>query len=425
MLKAPVKKIEDFWETLGPGMTTGAADDDPSGIATYSQTGARYGFQLLWLAPLTFPLMAMIQEMCARIGMATGRGLGSNIRLHFGKGSLFFITILLFIANTFNVGADIGVMAKAVQLLWPAANFALLVILITLFSIVLQVFISYRTYAKYLKWLSLSLLAYVLSLLIVKIDWPQLVFHTVVPSLEFSKEQIILICGILGTTISPYLFFWQTSQEVEEEIEKGRTTIKRREHITTKAEIKNMRVDVWTGMFYSNFVMLAIIATCAATLYAAGINNIGTAADAAAALKPLAGHFAYLLFTVGIIGIGLSSVPVLAGSAAYGIAESLRWNEGLSRRWNQAKLFYGTIIISMLIGLAMNFINLDPIKALIYAAVLNGIVAPFMIVYIVRIGASEKIMGHWKNGKFTNGAGWITAVAMFIVGAAAVYALFV
>ncbi|MEI6494915.1 MAG: divalent metal cation transporter, partial [bacterium] len=287
----------------------------------------------------------------------------------------------------------------------------------------LQVFVSYRNYAKYLKWLSLSLLAYVLSLLIVKVDWSQLAFHTVVPSLEFSKEQIILICGILGTTISPYLFFWQTSQEVEEEIEQGRTTIKERQATTTKQEMKRMRVDVWVGMFYSNFVMFAIIATCAATLYAAGVTNIESATDAAAALKPLAGHFAYLLFTIGIIGIGLSSVPVLAGSAGYGIAESLRWNEGLSKKWSQAKLFYGTIIVSMLIGLGLNFVNIDPIKALIYAAVLNGIVAPFMIVYIVRISASKKIMNHWANGRFTNAIGWITAVAMFIVGAAAIWAL--
>ena len=311
-------KLKNYWHNLGPGLTTGASDDDPSGIATYSQTGAQYGFQLLWLAGFTFPLMAIVQEMCARIGLVTGRGLAANIRLFFPKWVLYTCTALLVAANTFNLGADIGAMAKAVQLLFPNWSFGSLVLGFALTGLGLQIFTTYERYAKYLKWLALVLIAYIFSgHSIHTLDWNQIFIHAVIPSITFSKDQIILICAILGTTISPYLFFWQTSQEVEEQILVGKTTLKLRQAETSDQEVKNMRLDVWSGMFLSNSVMFFIIAACAATLFTHGVVNIATAADAAAALRPIAGEQAYLLFALGIIGTGMLAIPVLAGNLGY------------------------------------------------------------------------------------------------------------
>ncbi len=421
----PVKSAKNFWHILGPGLTTGASDDDPSGIGTYSQTGARYGFQLLWLSIFTFPLMATVQEMCARIGLVTGRGLAANIRAHFPRWVLYSCTILLFIANTFNIGANLGAMAKAAQLLYPQIGFGVLVVGITLFCLLLQIFSTYKKYARILKWLALVLLSYILSTLLIKgLDWGAVGKHLVTPSITFSKDQIILICAILGTTISPYLFFWQTSQEVEEEILAGKTNIKSRQSETSDQEITDMRADVWSGMFLSNVVMFFIITACAATLNATGITNIATASDAAAALRPLAGDAAYLLFAVGIIGTGLLAVPVLAGSASYAISESFGWREGLNKKLSQAYSFYGVIMISMLIGLGLNFIGLDPIKALIYSAVANGLVAPVVLVLIVLISANKKIMGSRVNGKTTTVLGWAITIFMIIAGLATIYSLF-
>ena len=417
------KNPRKYWHILGPGLTTGAADDDPSGIATYSQTGAQYGFGLLWLAPLTFPLMAFIQEMCARIGLVTGRGLANNIRRHFSRKILYISTMLLFAANTFNIGADLGVMAETVKLLIPSWNFNVLLVGITLLLLGLQIFMPYSRYAKYLKWLSLTLLAYIASALLANLDWANVLQHTVTPTLAFDKDQFFLICAILGTTISPYLFFWQTSQEVEEEIQQGMTTVLMRQN-PTKKEIKAMRTDVWSGMFFSNLVMFFIIAACGAVLFPNGVTNINSAAQAAEALRPFAGDWAYFLFTLGILGTGMLAIPVLAGSSSYAIAESFRWTEGLSKKLKHAYAFYGIIIISMIVGLAINFIGLNPIKVLIYSAVANGIVAPLVLLPIVILSSNKKIMGDWVNKKFVTAIGWLVIVIMSLAGAVAIYSMF-
>ncbi|HUD05681.1 MAG TPA: Nramp family divalent metal transporter [Candidatus Saccharimonadales bacterium] len=421
--RKPFKKAKDYWYLLGPGLTTGASDDDPSGIATYSQTGAQYGFGLLWLAAFTFPLMAIIQEMCARIGLVTGRGLAGNIRVHFGRKVLYASTLFLFAANTFNIGADIGAMANAVQLLTPRFDFTLLVIGITVLILLLQIFTPYVRYARYLKWLALVLFAYILSAILAHPDWHTVISHSIVPHITFSKDQLLLICAILGTTITPYLFFWQTSQEIEEEIAAGQTTLKSRAG-SEPADMKKMRIDVWSGMFLSNVVMFFIIAACASVLFKHGITNITTAAQAAQALRPFAGSATFWLFAAGIIGMGLLAIPVMAGASAYAISESIGKRQGLNSKLKQASAFYGVIIISMLLGLIMNFLGINPIKALIYSAVLNGIVAPIILVLILLIARNKHVMGEWKNGKVSATLGWFLTAMMGIAGLAAIYSLF-
>jgi NRAMP (natural resistance-associated macrophage protein)-like metal ion transporter len=419
----PIKKTRQYWNVLGPGLTTGASDDDPSGIATYSQTGAQYGFQLLWLAPLTFPLMSVVQEMCARIGIVTGRGLAGNIRLHFPKKVLYACTVSLFAANAFNIGADLGAMAKGVQLLKPELNFSLIVIGFALLSVVLQIYLPYARYAHYLKWLALVLLAYVASALMAHVNWSVALHHTIHPSIVWTKEQLLLICAILGTTISPYLFFWQTSQEVENQIMDGKTSIASRQG-ANKHQIRAMRIDVWSGMLLSNLVMFFIIAACGALLFTNGIHTITSAAQAAEALRPFAGEATYWLFAVGIIGTGLLAIPVLAGSSSYAAAESFKWREGLYRKFKQAHAFYGILLLSVLVGLGINFLGIDPIKALIYSAVLNGIVAPLVLALIVIISSNEQVMGKWANKKRTAWIGWGVTSLMALAGAAAIYSLF-
>lgn len=418
-----IKRAKNYWKSLGPGLTTGAADDDPSGIATYSQAGSQFGYQLLWLAGFTFPLMAFVQEMCARIGLVTGRGLAGNIRIYYPKQVLYLCTALLFAANSLNIGADLGAMAKATQLLLPKVSFEALLILFTMLTLGFQIFISYGQYAKYLKYLALVLFSYILSAIVVQPDAMQLIKHTIIPSITFTKDQIILICAILGTTISPYLFFWQTSQEVEEKILHGKTNIRLREG-ATKAEVKKMRIDVWSGMFFSNIVMFFIIAVCAATLNANGIMNIATAEDAAKALRPIAGEYAYLLFAVGIIGTGLLAIPILAGSASYAISESLKWRHGLYRKLKAAPSFYGIIIISTLIGFILNFVGIDPIKALLFSAVVNGLISPLILFLIVRISSSKKTMGNWVNNDWVAAIGWYVVIIMTVVSGATIWAFF-
>jgi len=414
---------ENYWKKLGPGLTTGAADDDPSGIATYSQAGAQYGFGLLWLAAFTYPLMAVIQEMCARIGLVTGRGLAANIRTYFPRKILYISTLLLFAANTFNIGADLGVMAKTLQLLNPSWNFTFLIIAVTAMLLGFQIFIPYKRYAKYLKWLALILFAYVASALLANLDWGNVLKHAIIPTITFSKDQFLIICAILGTTISPYLFFWQSSQEVEDEISQGKTTLVERQ-ATNKKQINGMRVDIWSGMFFSNLVMFFIIAACGAILFPHGITNINSAAQAAEALRPFAGDWAYFLFTLGILGTGMLAIPVLAGSSSYAISESFKWHEGLSKKLKSAYAFYGIIIISMIIGLCINFIGLNPIKVLIYSAVANGIVAPLVLIPIVIISSSKKIMGVWANKPLTKIIGWIVITVMSVSGIAAILSFF-
>ena len=418
-----LKKARDYWHALGPGLTTGASDDDPSGIATYSQAGAQHGFGFLWLAPFTFPLMSVVQEMCARIGMVTGRGLAGNIRIHFSRRMLRFVTLLLFAANAFNIGADLGAMAKAVQLLQPSFSFGWLVVGFAVLSLLLQVLMPYAKYARYLKWLALVLLSYIVSAVLAKIDWGEVLKNTFVPNLSFNKDSLLLICAILGTTISPYLFFWQTSQEVEEEILEGKTTLRERRSATAPAQIKRMRIDVWSGMFLSNLVMFFIIAVCGWVLFPHGITNITSAAQAAEALRPFAGDATYYLFAIGIIGTGMLAIPVLAGSSSYAVSESLRWRGSLHSPLKQAHAFYGVIIISMLVGLGLNFIGLDPIKALIYSAAANGIVAPFVLFFIVRLSSNRKLMGHWTNHRSTTLIGWMTTFLMAAAGLAALWSI--
>ncbi len=422
--KRPFKLAGEYWDTLGPGLTTGAADDDPSGIATYSQAGAQNGFQLLWISWFSFPFMAIIQEMCARIGVVTGHGLAANIKHNYPKWTLYVITSLLFVANTFNIGADFGAMAKGVQLVIPSMNFAFLVIAFGIVCLILQIFTTYANYAKYLKYLSLVLFAYIFSALMSHLDWGSVLYHSFVPSISFNKDQILLICAVLGTTISPYLFFWQTSQEVEEENLQGKENENNWHQPVAKKEIKHIRVDVWSGMFFSNLIMFFIIAACAGTLYSHGITNIATASDAALALKPFAGNFAFIMFAIGIIGVGMLAVPVLAGSTSYAVSESFGWKHGLYRKLKEAYAFYGVIIVSIVIGIILNFIGLDPIKALIYSAVANALVAPFIIVFIIKISSNKEAMGDYVSGPVVKVFGWVAVLLMAVSGIAAIWSLF-
>lgn len=418
------KRARDYWHMLGPGLTTGASDDDPSGIATYSQAGAQHGFGFLWLSLWTFPLMSVVQEMCARIGMVTGRGLAGNIRIYYSRRLLRYTTLLLFAANAFNIGADLGAMAKAVQLLRPELHFWWLVVGFTVLSLLLQILTPYAKYAKYLKWLALVLFSYIISALLAHIDWGAALHQTFLPHIVINKDSMLLITAILGTTISPYLFFWQTSQEVEEDIQNGKTTLRQRRSATAPEQIKKMRIDVWSGMFLSNIVMFFIIAVSGWILFPHGITNITSAAQAAEALRPFAGDTTYFLFAIGIIGTGLLAIPVLATSSSYAVAESLRWKSGLNRTLRQAHAFYGIIIISMLVGLGLNFVGLDPIKALIYSAAANGIVAPFVLFFIVKLGSNKRVMGHWVNRRSTTIIGWITTLLMAVAGAGAIWSMF-
>jgi len=421
--KKPFKLAEEYWDTLGPGLTTGAADDDPSGIATYSQAGAKYGLQLIWTAVFTYPFMAVVQEMCARIGVVSGEGLAANIRRHYPAAALYTVTALLFLANVFNIAADLGAMAAATRLLAPHFSTELLVIVFALISLFLQIFTTYARYAKYLKYLALALLSYAVVAFSVGLDWGDVLAHTLTPSITFSGDQLLLICAVLGTTISPYLFFWQTSQEVEENILHGERTIAERKANSNRRSIRQMRIDVWSGMFFSNLITFFIFAACAGTLYAHGVTNIATADQAALALKPF-GELAYLLFAVGIVGTGFLAVPVLAGSSAYALAESFGWKYGLYRKLKQAYAFYGVIIASMLVGVAANFMHLDPIKGLIYAAVANGVIAPIVLFFVVRLSGNRHVMGEYANSRLVTSIGWVTIAFMGLSGAAALWTLF-
>ncbi len=421
--KKPFKLAEEYWNTLGPGLTSGAADDDPAGIATYSQAGAQYGFQMLWLSWFTFPLMAVVQEMCARIGVVTGHGLAANIRRSYPKWTLYLVTSILFIANTFNIGANLGAMAGSVRLIAPQFGAGLLVIAFGLVCLLLQVFTTYARYAKYLKYLAFALFAYVLSAIMAHLNWGEVIHHAIRPTLDFSKDQILLICAILGTTISPYLFFWQTSQEVEEQNLQGREDERVWHQRVEDKDIKHVRADVWSGMLFSNAVMFFIIAACAGAIFMTGGAEIRTVADAAEALRPFAGDLSFFLFSLGIVGTGMLSIPVLAGSASYAISESFGWKHGLYRKLREAYAFYGVIIASIGIGILLNFTGLDPIKALIYSGVANAVIAPVILVFIVRLSSSKRVMGEHANRKIGTTVGWLTTGLMVVAGAAAIISL--
>lgn len=416
-----MKKIKKIFSILGPGFITGASDDDPSGIATYSQTGALFGFAQAWTALFSFPLMVAIQEMCGRIGLVTGRGLAGVIRLHYPKKVLYFTVFLLLFANTINIGADLGAMAASAQLVFGFPFIYWLIGMVVL-TLVLEIFVSYKTYSKYLKYLAFALLSYVIAAFTIKLDLKEIFASLIIPHIEFNKTYILNIVAILGTTISPYLFFWQADEEVEEEVahHKLRRMGAGQPRITPK-DISKLRLDTIIGMLFSNLVMLFIIITTGATLFAHGISKIGSAEDAAAALKPLAGDYAFLLFAVGIIATGLLALPILAGSASYAVSESLGWREGLYQKLNRAHGFYGVITIATLVGLLINFIGIDPIVALYYTAVINGIIAPPLIVLILFIANNKKIMGERTNSPFLNILGVLT---VFIMGLSAIILVF-
>jgi NRAMP (natural resistance-associated macrophage protein)-like metal ion transporter len=412
----PWGKLKVYLNALGPGLITGASDDDPSGIGAYSQTGAQFGYAQLWTALFTFPLMTAIQEICARIALQTGGGLANALRKYYPKPVLYFCVTLLFIANTINLGADLGAMAASAQLLL-GIPYLVWLIAITLLSVVLEIFVDYRRYARVLRYLTLSLFAYFFVPFVSPQNWGRALRDTVIPTIHFDKDYLLNLVAILGTTISPYLFFWQASQEIEEQIDEGRKTVGSRKGVS-KVELKWMRTDVAAGMLLSNVVMWFIIATTASTLFQHGITNIDSAPKAAEALRPIAGDFAYLLFAVGIIGTGLLAVPILAGSAAYAVAETFKLREGLYLKLRQAPGFYGVIAFSTLLGFAINLIGINPIQALYYTAVLNGIVAPPLLVMIMLIGKNRSIMKSKVNGRVSNTLGWITTIAMSIAAVA-------
>ena len=401
---------------IGPGFVTGAADDDPSGIATYSQTGSIFGFSQLWLALFTFPFMVVIQQMCGRIGMVTGKGMAGVIRTHYPKPVLYIAVSLLVITNTINIGADLGAMASSAQMLLGLSSVFWL-LLITAVIITLEVFVTYKKYSKILKYLALTLFTYVVTAFISKPNWGVIFQSTVLPQIKFSSEYMLNIVAILGTTISPYLFFWQTSQEVEEEVTDGKIKeIGVGKPTVRQKNVTNMNWDTIVGMVFSQAIMFFIIITTAVTLHANGITNIASASQAAEALRPVAGDFAYLLFAVGIIGTGLLAVPILAGSSAYAVSETLGLKEGLSKKTRLAPGFYGVIAASTFVGMAISWMGIDPIKALYYAAALNGLAAPPLMILIILIAGNKKIMGKFVNKKFGNVAGWIIVLFMSIAG---------
>ncbi|MCL6102888.1 MAG: divalent metal cation transporter [Bacteroidetes bacterium] len=408
-------------------MITGAADDDPSGIATYTQTGAKFGYGQLWTVVAMLPLMVAIQEACARIGAVTGHGLAAVIKANYSKKVLYAAVLLVVVANTINIGADIGALAAAAQLLIPV-NFVILTLGFTALILVLEIFTSYQVYSRILIWLALSLLAYPLTVFIVNQPWQTIISATFLPHVEFNFEFFFIITGVLGTTISPYMFFWQASQEVEEEKMLHLTRRWGKPKIGVNF-IKNLRIDNFTGMIFSEFATWSIIVVAATVLHQNGITNVTSAADAAKALEPLVQTFPYagflskLIFATGIIGLGLLGIPILSGSAAYALSEAFNMKEGLNLKLKKAHGFYGVITIATLIGLMINFIGIDPIKALVFTAVFNGVAAVPLIFLIARIARNRKIMGDYRSGWLSNGVVWITFLIMLTSAVAMFYTL--
>jgi len=411
-------RIELFFNDLGPGLITGCADDDPSGISTYSMTGAAFGYGLLWTALLSFPLMVSLQLMCGRLGMVTGRGLAGVIRRRYTRWVLWGACSLLMLANMINIGADLGGMADATAMI-TGVNSLIWTPLYTALMMSFLFWSSYRQIARLFKWITLALLAYVAAAFFVKVDWRQALASTLDPRLAWSREYLAILVGILGTTISPYLFFWQASQEVEEERAQGKTLAQRKG--ATAEELRRLRVDVVTGMFASNFIMYFIILTTAATLHTHGILKIETAKQAAEALRPLAGRGAYLLFTLGLIGTGMLGVPVLAGSCAYAVSEAAAWRGSLERKPRGARKFYSVLGIAMIIGLALDYVGLNALKMLFWAAVVNGLLAPPLILIVLLLTDDRKVMGDHVNSLAERILGWTTFAIMTAAGASLLF----
>lgn len=414
-----IHALKKFWQRLGPGFITGSSDDDPSGVATYAASGAAFGFGLLWMSWVTIPLMIAVQEMSARVGLVTGRGLIASVKNKIPVPLVHLSVLLLFFANSINIGADIGAMADAITMLDGRLRFGAVAIALTICCALLQVFVRYKFYVRYLKWLTLSLLSYIAVSFYIELPVREILFETFLPAITFNRDTMLMITAILGTTISPYLLFWQASEEVEEEVALGRQTVAQRRGVT-KHEMADMRFDVSFGMIFSNVVMFFIIMTTAATLFGSGV-VINTAADAARALQPLAGEYAGVLFALGIIGVGLLAVPILAGSASYAVCELFGWKSGLYRGWRSAPEFYAVIAIGTLLGLCVNFFGVSPMKALLWTAVLNGCVAPFTIMLLLIAGNDKKIMGIQVNSAISNIGGVLACV--LLVGSILLYAL--
>jgi NRAMP (natural resistance-associated macrophage protein)-like metal ion transporter len=410
--------LERAFAILGPGLITGAADDDPSGISTYSVAGAAYGYATLWIALLTFPLMVAIQLMCARLGMVTGRGLAAAVRIYYPRWVLWGACSILVVANVINIAADLGGMAEATQLITGIRSLIWIPVY-ALFILGLLFWASYKLIAKLFKWLTLVLFAYVFASFYAHVDWKQALAVTLVPHLEWSRGFLAVLVAILGTTISPYLFFWQAAQEVEEEKAKDRTLARHKS--ATAAELRTARADTITGMFFSNCIMYFIILTTAATLHAHGQTDITTARQAAEALRPLAGNGAYLLFTLGLIGTGMLGVPVLVGSCAYAVAEGAAWHGSMADKPKRARKFYAVMAFAMVLGPVLNYLGLNAVKMLFWSAVINGLLAPPLILLVILLTSSHKVMGKRVNPPLLGYLGWATfavmtaaAVGMFI-----------
>ncbi len=402
---------------VGPGLITGVADDDPSGIATYSQAGAQFGLNMLWTMPLAFPLMTAIQYMCATIGRVTGKGLAANIKDAFPPIVIKSVVGLLLIANVLNIAADVAAMGEVAELV-TGFNRHLMTAAFVIGTLLLQIFVPYHRYVRYLKWLTLCLLAYAAVIFVVHVPWGEVMLRTVWPHFTVNAAAAAMVVGVFGTTISPYLFFWQASEEVED-MQAGRKTAPLvRDPRASVRELRRIRWDTWSGMFYSNLTAYCIILATAVTLHAAGVTDINTAAQAASALRPLAGNFAFMLFAVGILGVGLIGVPVLAGSGAYALAEAMGWKSGLERKATDARGFYGVISVSVLAGLVIQYLPISPMKALFWSAVINGIVAVPLMVVIILLVSKKSVMGQFVVNRSFITLGWI---ATAIMGAAAVW----
>ena len=407
---------------IGPGLITGVADDDPSGIATYSQAGAQFGLNMLWTMPLAFPLMAAVQSMCAHIGRVTGKGLAANIKATFSPIVLMGVVLLLLVANILNIAADVAAMGEVAELV-TGLNRHLMTAFFVFGTLLLQVFVPYHRYVFFLKWLTLSLLAYAAVLFTVHVPWGQVALRTVWPRLTLNSDTAAMIVAIFGTTISPYLFFWQASEEVEDMQAKPAAAPLVRDARKAGTELRRIRWDTWSGMLYSNITAYFIILATAVTLNVAGITDINTAAQAASALRPLAGDFAYTLFALGILGVGLIGVPVLAGSAAYALSEAMGWKWGLERKATDARRFYAVIAVSVLAGLGIQYLPISPMKALFWSAVINGVVAVPLMVVIILLASNKSVMGAFTVSRSLIILGWIAtavmsaaAVRMFIPG---------
>lgn len=417
-MQASDNKLVRFFKKLGPGLITGASDDDPSGIATYSQAGAQFGLATLWTALITFPLMAAVQGMCARIGLVTCEGLTVTLKKYYPKSVLYTMLLFSFPAITLNIGADIQGMGAVCHMIFPAVPVSVFCVGVTGIMMFVIIQYSYQKIAMILKWLCISLLLYIIVPFMIKQDWGDVARHTFIPTIQYNKDFFSIIVAILGTTISPYLFFWQTTMEAEDQAHKSKGIW------VDKRMLSDMKTDVNTGMLFSNMVMFFIILTAGSVLFPAGIRQIDTVDQAAKALQPLAGKLTYFIFASGVLGTGLLAIPVLAGSQSYMLAETLGWNAGLDKKFAQAKPFYISIIISLIVGLSLDFLGVSPIKALLYTAIAYGLTAPVMIVMIMHIGNNKKVMKEFTNSKLSNTLGALTLILMTAAAVAMIWFLF-